>query len=551
MKKLKIMAASIGNCVHVAGIMNFLSLAEREGYKTSFLGAAVSIDDLISAVCKENPDYLAVSYRLTPEPLEAVLQELKEKMENAMITDVKLLFGGTELTGAVARKSGLFYHVFDGNEDIDDVIGLLKGKRCETSEDFPQDLVSRIKSKYPYPILRHHLGLSTIEETVSAIEKIAESKVLDVISIAPDQNAQEHFFEQDKMDERLNSAGGVPVRTKEDFEALYEASCRGNYPLLRCYSGTNDVILFAKLLRDTIKNAWCAIPLCWYNVLDKRGPRPVRVSIRENQEVMKWHGKNNIPVEVNESHHWSLRDAHDAIGVATAYLAAYNAKKMGVKDYVAQYMFNVPPAISPKMDIAKMLAKIELIESLEDNSFTVYRQARAGLASLPTNLDQAKGQLAASAYLAMAIRPHIYHVVAFCEAHHAATADDIIESCNIVRGVIRNNFLGTVDITKTEEVQRRKEELKSEAKIILGAIKSLSLKAEDPLTDPDTIARAIELGVLDAPHLRGNPAACGKLTTRLVNGALYAYDKDENRILTEKERIDRIFTKGSQNVVGM
>lgn len=551
MKKLKIMAASIGNCVHVAGIMNFLSLAEREGYKTSFLGAAVSIDDLISAVCKENPDYLAVSYRLTPEPLEAVLQELKEKMENAMITDVKLLFGGTELTGAVARKSGLFYHVFDGNEDIDDVIGLLKGKRCETSEDFPQDLVSRIKSKYPYPILRHHLGLSTIEETVSAIEKIAESKVLDVISIAPDQNAQEHFFEQDKMDERLNSAGGVPVRTKEDFEALYEASCRGNYPLLRCYSGTNDVILFAKLLRDTIKNAWCAIPLCWYNVLDKRGPRPVRVSIRENQEVMKWHGKNNIPVEVNESHHWSLRDAHDAIGVATAYLAAYNAKKMGVKDYVAQYMFNVPPAISPKMDIAKMLAKIELIESLEDDSFTVYRQARAGLASLPTNLDQAKGQLAASAYLAMAIRPHIYHVVGFCEAHHAATADDIIESCNIVRGVIRNNFLGTVDITKSEEVQRRKEVLKSEAKIILDAIKSLSLKAEDPLTDPDTIARAIELGILDAPHLRGNPAACGKLTTRLVNGALYAYDKDEDRILTEKERIDQIFTKGSEKAAGM
>ena len=35
---------------------------------------------------------------------------------------------------------------------------------------------------------------------------------------------------------------------------------------------------------------------------------------------------------------------------------------MGVKDYIAQYMFNVPPSISPAMDLAKMLAKIEMIE---------------------------------------------------------------------------------------------------------------------------------------------------------------------------------------------
>ena len=88
---------------------------------------------------------------------------------------------------------------------------------------------------------------------------------------------------------------------------------------------------------------------------------------------------------------------------------------MGVKDYIAQYMFNVPPSISPKMDIAKMLAKIEMIESLHDDNFTTYRQARAGLASLPGDLYQAKGQLASSAYLSMAIKPHIYHVVGYCE----------------------------------------------------------------------------------------------------------------------------------------
>ncbi|MDN5301490.1 MAG: hypothetical protein PWQ60_1004 [Thermoanaerobacteraceae bacterium] len=536
----KIIAATIGNCVHVAGIMNFLSLAEKEGYETIFLGAAVPIDELISAVKSEKPEYVGVSYRLTPGPLREVLKELGQKIKNEGLNGIKWIFGGTEPTAEVAEESGLFYKVFNGLEDVDDVIGFLKGRRLSEAEYYARDLVSRIKSKYPYPILRHHLGLPTLEETVASVEKIAESKVLDVISIAPDQNAQEHFFEQDKMDRRLDGAGGVPVRSREDFLALYDAAQRGNFPLLRCYSGTNDLIPFAELLQDTIKNAWCAVPLCWYNVLDRRGPRLVKESIEENQQVMKWHGERGIPVEVNESHHWSLRDAHDTIGVVTAYLAAYNAKKMGVKDYIAQYMFNVPPSISPKMDLAKMLAKIELIESLQDDSFTVYRQARAGLASFPGDLSQAKGQLASSAYLAMAIKPHIYHVVGYCEAHHAATADDIIESCRIVRGVIRNNFLGVADITRDGDIQRRKSELIEEAMITLDAIRELNPTAKDPLADAETIAKAIEIGILDAPHLRGNPYACGKLTTRLVEGALYAYDPEEKRIVTEKERIEKI-----------
>jgi len=539
----KIVAASIGNCVHVAGIMNFLALAEHEGYETHFLGAAVSVDKLLEVVKLEKSDFVGVSYRLTPEPLKMILEELKEKIERLNISNVKWIFGGTEPTAQVAKESGIFSFTFDGSQEPDEVIGFLKGKSYTKADDYPQDLISRIWSKYPYPVLRHHIGLPSLEATVAAIEKVAESKVLDVISIAPDQNAQEHFFEQDKMDHRLDGAGGVPLRTREDFEALYAASRRGNYPILRCYSGTKNLIQFAELLNDTIKNAWCAVPLFWYSVLDRRGPRPVAEAIRENQQVMKWHGERNIPVEVNESHHWSLRDAHDTIGVVTAYLAAYNAKKMGVKDYIAQYMFNVPPSISPAMDLAKMLAKIELIESLQDENFSVYRQARAGIASLPADLDQAKGQLSASCQLAMAIKPHIYHVVGYCEAHHAATAEDVIESCKIVRGVIRNVMLGSVDITQDPKVQERKNQLVEEAQVTLDAIKSLGTNVDDPLTDPATLAHAAKLGILDAPHLRGNEAACGTLVTRLVNGALYAYDEKERRILSEKERIDRILNR--------
>lgn len=536
----KFVAGSIGSCVHVAGIMNFLSLAEREGYDTKFLGAAITIDELIAQVREEKPAFAGVSYRLTAEPLKQILPELREKIAASGLQDVKWIFGGTELTAAVARESGIFHRIFDGMEDVDEVLGFLRGRRLTQVESYPKDLVPRIKSKYPYPVLRHHLGLPSLETTLESIRRIAEAKVLDIVSIAPDQNAQEYFFRQDKMDRRLDGAGGVPLRTRRDFEALFEAAQRGNYPLLRCYSGTNDLIPFAEMLHETIRNAWCAVPLCWYNVLDKRGPRPVAEAIAENQQVMKWHGERGIPVEVNESHHWSLRDAHDTLGVVTAYLAAYNAKKMGVRDYIAQYMFNVPPSMSPKMDLAKMLAKIELIEALEDEDFTVYRQARAGLASFPGDLSQAKGQLAASAYLSMAIKPHIYHVVGYCEAHHAADADDVIESAKIVRGILRNHFLGVVDIARDPQVVERKEELVGEAMVTLDAIKKLGKDVADPLSDANTIAQAIRLGILDAPHLKGNPAAGGKLVTRLKDGALYAFDPTENRFIDEKERIDKI-----------
>ena len=221
---------------------------------------------------------------------------------------------------------------------------------------------------------------------------------------------------------------------------------------------------------------------------------------------------------------------------------------MGVKDYIAQYMFNVPAFISPEMDLAKILAKIELVESLADSNFRVYRQARAGLASFPADLNQAKGQLAASCYLAMAIKPHIYHVVGFCEAHHAATADDIIESAMIVRGVLKNEFLGSVDMTKDKTVQRRKEELIKEALIIIDAIRAIGPKDIDPLTDPATLDKAVKLGILDAPHLKGNKAAKGELNTRIISGAMYAYDNKEKRIIKEEERIGKILESQYEKV---
>ena len=101
----------------------------------------------------------------------------------------------------------------------------------------------------------------------TTIKEIAEAKALDIISIGPDQNFQENFFTPYKMKPIEGGAGGVPIRSEKDLIQLYQASRYGNYPLLRCYSGTRNLIKMAGLLQKTINNAWGATPLFWYSLL--------------------------------------------------------------------------------------------------------------------------------------------------------------------------------------------------------------------------------------------------------------------------------------------
>lgn len=537
----KYIGAAIGNCVHIGGVVNFLKFAEEEGHLTELLGAAVSIKSLIDYIIKNKPDTVSIGFRLTPASVKPLLDELEKNISKNKLEYIEWIFGGTKPVAKIAEEYKFFTKVFDGTEDRKDGLAYIRGRNLkEVTTKESQNIIERIANSYPKPVLRHHFGLPTLKETYEGIKKISDAKVLDVISVGPDQNAQEYFFNQEKMNHDLDGAGGVPLRTNKEFEELYESAQSGNYPLLRCYSGTAETLKFAELLKNKINNAWCAVPLCWYNVLDGRGKRSVVASITEGQELMKWHAERDIPVEVNESHHWSLRDAHDTIAVAMAYLAAYNAKKMGVKTYIAQFMFNVPVDTHHGMDLAKMLAKVELIDSLEDDNFKVLRQARAGLASLSADLDVAKGQLAASTYLAMSIKPHIIHVVGFCEADHAATPEDVIESCKIVNGVIGSTLYGMADMKQDEAVKNRKKELISEAKVLLNTIKLLYNESEDPWSDPVVIADAIKKGIIDAPHLRGNDSAKGTLETKIVDGKCMAYSKELGRVISEKERLSEL-----------
>ncbi len=541
-KQKTVVAGALGECVHVAGVMNFLRLAEQAGWRTIFLGPAVPPERLLEVARQYQADLVGVSYRLTPETGERLLGQFAEEASDLYEAGVRFAFGGTPPVAERARALRFFDAVFDGTETQDQVIAYLRGSGgTPTEADYPQTLVERIAWKAPYPVLRHHFGLPTMEATIEGIKKIAEAHVLDVISLGIDQDAQENFFHPERQDPRRKGAGGVPVRSPDDYRALYAASRRGNYPLMRTYSGTDDFIRLAEVYVETINIAWAAIPLFWFNQMDGRGPWDLEGSIREHQKLMAWYGERNIPVELNEPHHWGMRDAPDVIVVVSAYLSAYNAKAYGVRDYIAQMMFNSPAGLSDAMDLAKMLACLEITAPLEDETFRIWRQTRTGLLSYPVDAEAARGQLAASVYLQMALRPHIVHVVGHTEAHHAATAEDVIAACKIASRAIDNALRGAPDMTCDPAVQRRKEELVAEAQVTLDAIRALaSPGVEDPLADARTLARAVEVGIMDAPHLRNNPFARGEIVTSILDGACVVVDPESYRPLTEAERLSRL-----------
>lgn len=518
--KQKILGASIGTCIHIAGLQNFLKIAEEEGYSTIFIGTSVSTTNLVNAIKQYRPQIVALSYRLTPEVAGNLFDDIKAKIKKEGIQGIKFIFGGTPPVCNIAKKSGIFEKVFNGTESINEVRNYLNGLSTKKEKEmFPQDLVERIKQKYPYPLLRHHFGLPSLTETIKGARIIAESGVLDILSIGPDQNAQEHFFHPKEMDHKQDGAGGVPLRKPEDLEAIYKATRSGNFPLVRCYAGTRDLIRWAEMCVKTINIAWGAIPLCWYSVLDGRSNRRLESAIRENQETIRWYAQRGISVEVNESHQWSLR-------------------------YVSQYMFNTPPDTSPTMDLAKMLAKKKMIKDLEDEKFTVFTQVRAGLASLSPDPNIAKGQLCASAVLSLSLKPHILHVVGFSEGDHAVKPEELIESCKIVHGVLKNCINNFPNLTIDSNVQKRKSELIRESKYLLEAIKKLRTnRKEDPWTSPRVLSKAIKIGLLDAPHLKGNKYAKGLVETKVIDGACYTIDPKTGKILSEAERIKNLNLK--------
>jgi methylmalonyl-CoA mutase cobalamin-binding subunit len=540
---LRVLGVSLGDCVHVAGITRFLRAAEEIGCETAFTGPATDLETLIDAIREFDPDVIGISYRLTPDNLRPLLDALPGMLAAAGIEGKRLAFGGTPPVVAVAKEYDLFDAFFEGGESA---VAVQRYLRADPAQEGglirpPDRAIERIRWKASLPLLRHHYGepARSIDPTVAGIARIAESGALDVISLGADQDAQENFYRPYAQDPSSKGAGGVPFRSEDDLRRLKAASQRGNFPLLRSYSATADHLRYAEMLVEAIDNAWCATSLFWFNAMDGRGPSPLAQSIQEHVDLMAWHGTRGIPVEGNEPYHWGMRDAPDVVVCASSYIYAHVAKKAGVRDYITTYMFESPPHLNNRMDLAKCLAQIALAESFVDEGFRIWRQTRTGLLSYPLGLPEARAHLAQSVMLQMAVQPHIIHVVGYTEADHAATADEVIESTRMAGYVAEVALRGNPDLTADPAVQARQDELIAETHILLDAIRALSPDLDDPLGDPATLARAVEIGLLDAPQLVNNPFAPGAIRTRSLNGAIQAVDED-GKLLSERDRIARV-----------
>src|SRR5512138_2859801 len=140
-----VIAAALGECVHVAGISNFLRLAENAGWKTVFLGPAVPIETVIQVAEREKADLVGVSYRLTPETGERLLGAFAEAADDLHARGVRFAFGGTPPVAERARAIGFFERIFEGGEPAEMVLAYLRGQVSEQAKetDFPQTTTER------------------------------------------------------------------------------------------------------------------------------------------------------------------------------------------------------------------------------------------------------------------------------------------------------------------------------------------------------------------------------------------------------------------------
>jgi hypothetical protein len=107
----------------------------------------------------------------------------------------------------------------------------------------------------------------------------------------------------------------------------------------------------------------------------------------------------------------------------------------------------------------------------------------------------------------------------------------------MARRSIQNALTGQPLMAADPSVIARKEELIQEAQVTLKAISKLdSHKKTDPFLDAETLTKAVQVGILDAPHLMNNPFALGKVRTRIINGMCLAVD-EHNRDLREEQRL--------------
>lgn len=634
--KRRVMVGAIGACVHNLGVEGFADWMEDRGsgYVSVKLGPAVPIPEVINKIREARPEVVGISMRLGDLHIDKLITEFVELATKHGIhpreSGIRYAFSGLRPAANVVRAmTGVpvepdeFTPEAERHFDLDAVAAAYAGREnfrhffelvaddyitMEQLEDFAEkrtgtihdhhvewsdflvERIRQVREREDRPIIRAHIGIAaeTIEPTIAAIEKLAEAGAFEIVSLAPDQPSQEMLAKfirgEEDPDKYLRGQGGAPIRTVEDLQRLKAASRRGNFPLTRIYTGTDELVTLAKLWEQHLNMAFPAVPIFFYNQLDGRGPISIRDSFREHYETIRWWAERGKPLEINDPHQWGLRYASDDMQVTDHVLVAIIALKMGIKHYVMQMMFELPPEISAMDDLAKMCAAYELIEPLTRHyDFNIIRETRSGLPSFPPNLHQAKGHLAFGIYTQLYMDPDILHVVSFPEAHHEAKAEDIIESCEITKQVCWDFEKGNVpDVWSDPTVQARRRELKQGAayNLLHGALLGgyhgpvtvdnfwewakepsedaernfetmlLSFVDEENyrtgacgLISPDTMDLGLQTGLYQAPHITvidRRYELAGACRTKVVDGMCRVDEIYGEKVSSEFERVDRV-----------
>lgn len=415
---------------------------------------------------------------------------------------------------------------------------------CGTMSDSFVERLAYCKAHHSLPLIRVHAGpyspnrQEAIKEYQSWVKQLADTRLLDVLSIGSSQLTQQHFGENW---EGLHNGGGVPINSEFEYRQIAEAA---KPMLVRTYAGTKNVPWMAKMHERTLNISWHALSFWWFCQLDGRGDNTVLENLKEHIEAVKYIASSGKPLEPNVPHHFSFRGGDDVTYIISGYLAAKTAKRYGIRNLILQNMLNTPKYTWGVQDIAKGRAILKLVRSLEDDTFKVSLQSRAGLDFFSPDLERAKVQLAAITALMDDIEPdnpnspEIIHVVSYSEAVRLATPDIIEESIKITLGALKEyrlkKSLGlTMNTVNDDDINYRFNSLYEEAK---GGIDILEKYFSDLYT-PQGLYRIYKMGFLPTPYIfdpQKHFPNVTKWSTAIINGSVKVVDENGKPIDTIK-----------------
>ena len=598
---------TLNNDPHIEGALKAGRIANMLNIPYKLLSPETPDDEKISIIKKEKPAYLGLSYRLSPEK---AIMELKMFLNKLSVADALsscsfICFAGLLPTLELVRKTRLdkkFHLDLMGSYDeiektvgetIDffrcasrkereEIIGTIKKEnspeRISILDEIAEDVIKgekyfheeplpipsekamnslrwRIRES-EIPVIRSHYGVpaETIEPTVIGIAKIAENRVVDEISLGSSDLSQRYYGKPEEFKNQEND-GGIPYKTRWDLERMFLASRCGNFPSMKPYCHVKDILQFIDecLSVGLLIGAHQAIPLFWFNELDGRGPTTVQESIDEHLAAVYYLAKKGIPVEMNDPNQWSSRMVHDTLFVVSYCLISSVMFEAGVQDMIFQCQFNKPATTGDYADLSKIKAAQYFVRELKPigSRANIYYESRSGIEHFSPELEKAKLQLARSTLLQMVIHPSMLHLVSYCEADHAATADDVVESSKIVRRAVRLYKKNEEDILKNIEwgiVQERVSFLRQETYKVLSELIDISVRRKVTnikefskyLSTSEVLKNAMKYRIMTAPGITNEKYANPGLLTKVgEHGMIDCYRNWDDLVpMKEAERIE-------------